>query len=107
MVASTKRTNKAKTLTGEARKVVDTASGVVKAVGDRLDGEARAATGKTRKVIATAADVLKAASVKLDNEAKALVPPVKKQQRARAPGKNAVKVPAQKAVRAAKKADKR
>jgi len=37
MVASTKRRNEAKTLTGQAQKVVATASGVVKAVGDRLD----------------------------------------------------------------------
>ena len=69
-----------------------TASGVVKAVGDRLDNEAKAARGKARKVVATAAGVLKAASVQLDNEAKALTPPVK------APAKKAVKAPAKKTV---------
>jgi hypothetical protein len=91
MVASTKQTEEAKTLTGQARKVVATASGVVKAVGDRLDDEAKTVKGRARKVVASAAGVLKAASVQLDNEAKALQPSVKK------PLPPSVKKPAKKA----------
>jgi hypothetical protein len=93
MVASTKQTNEAKTLTGRAQKVVARASGVVKAAGDRLDSEAKAAKGKARKVVATAAGVVKAASVQLDNEAKALTPPAKNADKApvKARAKNAVK----------------
>jgi hypothetical protein len=71
---------------------VATASGAVKAVGDRLDNEAKAAKGKARKVVATAAGVVKAVGVQLDNEAKALTPPVEK----------AVKAPVKKAKAGAK-----